>query len=92
MSALKRKHEKIFDELEQYITMDTDGAATFDETWLLVKYGASVVSFRKELLAEEDDVEGELSVQLGLTEKRETKAITKDNNHPDVYEDSNEID
>lgn len=78
--------------MDQYITVDTDGVATLDETRMLAKCGVPVVSSQKELLAEENNLEDELSVQLGITGEREIKAITKDGNHPAVYEDFNEID
>ncbi|KAG1177104.1 hypothetical protein G6F70_002903 [Rhizopus microsporus] len=55
MLALKEKHEKIFNEVEEQVSVSLEGVATFDETRLLAKYGVPLVSSQEQLLAEDDD-------------------------------------
>lgn len=78
MLALKEKHEKIFNEVEEQVSVSLEGVATFDETRLLAKYGVPLVSSQEQLLAEDDDSDAAFETLHEIDYEEEPEGIKEE--------------
>lgn len=96
MLALKEKHEKIFNEVEEQVLASPEGVVTFDETRLLAKYGVPLVSSQEQLLAEDDDLDEEIAEEIELVENphssQEVQNKAKNHKNHAAFETLYEID